>query len=800
MTSPAPRDFLRCGLALPLAAVALLAAAPSARADDETGWPRGFDSSSGSFVIYQPQPETLSGDLLSCRAAFSLQKVGTQAPAFGVLWFTERLQIDRDSSAVNGRDLDVTRVRLPGITAAEAPRYEKLVEQEAKGWDLSGSLDELQAGLAASEKERASVADLETSPPRIVFSNQRAILVQYDGSPALGPIEGSSLQRVENTPYAVVYDPGHGDYYLSGAHLWYTSKDPLAHWHAVSAPPAAVASVVPPDTSSSDRIEGEPPVVLTATEPTELISCDGPPDYAPLAGGELLFVTNTESDVFREIKTQSIFVLLAGRWYRAASPDGPWTFVRSDQLPDSFRRVSSESPKAEILASIAGTEQADDAVADAEIPQTSAIRRDSTDVQVAYDDDPQFEAVEGTDLQYAVNTDSQVILADGRYYLCDQGVWYVSDYADGPWSVSETRPLEVDDIPPSCPVYNVRYVYIYEVTPDVIYMGYLPGYVGCFPYYGTVVYGTGYHYRPWRRHHYFPRPFTWGFFPHYNPWLSRWSFGYSYCSGFFRTGYRWNHEPRFRHYAPLWFGPGGYHRPLYGADQKPVRSRDALKQRQRSSDVLPMNLYNRSTNVSRVVRTVSQIPAHGVRPFPAKPVGLPNNVLAGKDGKVYRRAAPGNWQVNQGRKWVPTRDVEPKPTAPDRADGTAPGSKGGGRSPGDRPTPPPSRPETPPKQTHDAPPARSEPPQRQPRTEPPAHPAPPPLSRKPGDLEREYHARERGGSTKPSEAPPPAQRAEPQRRDQKPPEARQPETKPPDAKQQEQKKPEPKKPDRPRGH
>ena len=43
-------------------------------------------------------------------------------------------------------------------------------------------------------------------------------------------------------------------------------------------------------------------MVLTATEPTELISTDGPPRYAPLVGDELLYVTNTESDVVREVE------------------------------------------------------------------------------------------------------------------------------------------------------------------------------------------------------------------------------------------------------------------------------------------------------------------------------------------------------------------------------------------------------------------------------------------------------------------------------------------------------------------
>src|SRR6185503_5451172 len=166
-----------CGLVLIPATAALTAAGP-VRADDP-GWPRQFDSPSGSFVIYQPQPEDLYGNTLEGRAAFSLKKSDDAIRTFGVLWYTEQVEIDRDSSTVVARNLDVTKVRLPGITSDEAARYESLVEEEAARWDLSGSLEELRAGLAAAEKERASVAGLDNEPPHILFSNQRAILVVY---------------------------------------------------------------------------------------------------------------------------------------------------------------------------------------------------------------------------------------------------------------------------------------------------------------------------------------------------------------------------------------------------------------------------------------------------------------------------------------------------------------------------------------------------------------------------------------------------------------------------------------------
>ena len=51
----------------------------------------------------------------------------------------------------------------------------------------------------------------------------------------------------------------------------------------------------------------------------------------------------------------------------------------------------------------------------------------------------------------------------------------LSDNASGPWAVSTDRPDEVDRIPPNSPAYNTKYVYIYDVAPDYVYMGYTPG-------------------------------------------------------------------------------------------------------------------------------------------------------------------------------------------------------------------------------------------------------------------------------------------------------------------------------------
>jgi hypothetical protein len=745
---PASSPTRNHGVSIAASLLSVLLIAPGVSAQG-SGWPRQFDSTSGSFIVYQPQPEQLTGNMVTARAAFSLQKSDTAVATFGVLWFQAHVQVDRDSSTVTESDLDVTLVRLPGASPAEAKRYEHLVEAEATGWDLSGSVEELQAGLAASAKEQRSIEDLDHTPPHILFSTKRALLVLYDGQPQLGPIEGSRLQRVVNTPCAVVFDSVGAAYYLNGANLWYRASEPLGPWSVISAPPADVAAVVPPDSTASDQVEGVPPVVVTATEPTELVVTDGEPLLEPLVGKELFYVTNTEGDVLRDAKTASVYVLLSGRWYTARALDDPWVYIAADSLPAVFSRIPADSPKGNLLASVAGTEESDNAVADDQIPQTSAISRDNHDVWVEWDGQPQFEVIPGTTLQFGVNTDSEVLLAGGRYYLCDQGVWYVAGDPNGPWAVSIDRPDGLADLSPSCPVYNVRYVDIYSVTPDMVQVGYLPGYLGYYPCRGTIVYGTGYRYRPWRsRHHYYPRPCTWGFNARYNPWLSRWSFGISYWSGFMRVGLRWQQTPapglQQHRYSP-WLGPGGYRRPLFAANRTMMRVQPARAQ-PRILDLTPMNLYARSWNAGRVAKPGGRAMKPGFVGAGRK-ARVPDDVFAGRDGKVYQRVGGGEWKVNQAGRWKPT----PTPVAP----ATPVTPAGSFQRPRVQPAPMPVMPSAPAERRPGPGQRPSQPPAPMPVVHAPARPQP---ASSPGVLERDFRARER--TKEPAPPPPPAARPE----------------------------------------
>jgi hypothetical protein len=75
----------------------------------------------------------------------------------------------------------------------------------------------------------------------------------------------------------------------------------------------------------------------------------------------LLWVQNTESDLFRLGEGGPVFFLVAGRWFSAPGFNGPWTFATT-ALPADFARIPLEHERSRVLASVPGTVQAAEAV------------------------------------------------------------------------------------------------------------------------------------------------------------------------------------------------------------------------------------------------------------------------------------------------------------------------------------------------------------------------------------------------------------------------------------------------------
>ena len=542
---------------------------PSALAQ-ESGWPRTLPLEQGMVTIYSLQVDEMSDDVIHFRAALAYRATPDSEPVFGAGWFESRVRIDASNRIVHPMDLKVTETRFPAGTDDVQSELSLVLAQRSPVWNLDFSLDELEAALQTAETESQAV---NTAPPQIVYRDHPALLISMDGEPVLREIKNSPFEAVINTPYPLIFDGKH--YYLNAAKdVWYRASKATGPYQFETNPPADIAAMV--NASDSVAANKQPvesitaantPEILVSTEPTELIVTEGPAAFVPLVD-DLLVLQNSDDDVFMHISSQKFYIVLAGRWYRANSLNGPWAYQSADKLPIAFANIPQDSNQADSRVYVAGTDEARDAVMDAQIPQTAKVARGEVDIEVKYDGEPIYEPVDGTDLVYIQNTGSTVIQSGSLYYLVEDGVWYVSSSPNGAWQVSDHRPAQVDTILPTSPVYNAKYVHVYESTPSVVYVGYTPGYTGSYIYHNTIVYGSGWNYSPWvSPYYYYPRHSTWGFNVSYNSW-GGWNYGLSwgwglfgmsyYSGGYWHQNQYWHH----RHYGR--WGPGGYRsRPVH---------------------------------------------------------------------------------------------------------------------------------------------------------------------------------------------------------------------------------------------
>ena len=565
-------------------------------------------------------------------------------------------------------------------------------------WNLEMSMDQIASSLDTTAQQKQQAQAFNNNPPQIIYSTVPSMLVSIDGDPVLQPIENSSLQRVANTPFLIVYNPNEQRYYLNGNGVWYTSSDIKTGWNVSGRLPREVAMLADDleqkgdiplrDTVSASIL----PQIIVSTNPAELIQSKGEANLVPIEGTNILYVSNSDDNILLDVNTQQYYALLSGRWYAAPKLQGPWAFVPPDQLPGEFATIPVGSPKDNVLASIAGTPQATDAVHDAMLPQTATVDRSSTTTSVQYDGDPEWDKIDNTDdLYYSPNASESVLRQGNRYYAVDNGVWFASDAASGPWAVATVRPSQVAYIPPSYPVYNVRYVYIYDYTPNVVYVGYTPGYTGSYIYGPTIVYGTGFYYHPWHRKVYIPRPVTWGLNMAYNPWTG-WSIGYSWNYGIPSGWFGWAWDPAVA-WGPRWggwWGPHAYRPPVfipynhyYGP--RPVINHNVniiinnyytrqARTRQTNTQVSPVrllnttggNIYANRQGVA-VVRPANQLPGrNSQKPVtPANPNARPGNtgVVSPAPATNKPGTRPNESAVNPGvQPTTPPKNVKVSPS------------------------------------------------------------------------------------------------------------------------------------------
>src|SRR5580693_3278636 len=504
----------------------------------DPGWPRTITKPGGKLILYQPQVDDWQNyQVVDGRMAFTVTPTGGQSHV-GVVTAQMKSVVNMDDHTVLLSDPKVTSISFPSLDPATTAKMDELMKTFLNpAATMTISLERLAASV--KKTKAPPVASVKNDPPEIFVSLRPAILLLVNGPVTMAPIAQSDLQFVVNANWPVFFEASSSNYYLFDGKGWQTSKGVQGPWSTTSQLPKQM-SKVPQNANFADLktfIPAPPgsaasaPTVYYSASPAEIVVFKGRPEWTAIPGTQLSYASNTDSPVFKYTPTGAFYYLTSGRWFTSTTPlRGPWTFA-TYSLPPDFKNIPASSPPGAVLASVPGTPEAEDAVLIAQIPTTVTVNPAEApkEVQVSYVGAPQFVPIAGTTMLYATNTPNKVIQVGSQYYLCYQGVWFLSATPSGPWVVAQTVPQVIYTIPPTSPVYNVTYVTQVPASSGYVQASYTAGYMGAFIMGATVgaivCSGTGYYYPPYIYHgYYYPYASTYGYHT-YNSYTGAYGYG-----------------------------------------------------------------------------------------------------------------------------------------------------------------------------------------------------------------------------------------------------------------------------------
>ncbi|HEX6976081.1 MAG TPA: hypothetical protein VF147_16855, partial [Vicinamibacterales bacterium] len=632
--------------------------------------------------------------------AVSYRPKSGEKPVPGTIKLEADTKVAVDDRLVNFQQMKIVEANFPTLPKEQLREITDKIDTAMPAEDRVIALDRVLANLDKSQVIPKNVEGIKADPPTIFFSKTPAVIVNLDGEAIWSPIKENDLKFAVNTNWDLFQHGPTNTYYLRNNDSWLKTADVMkGPWAPAGTLPDSFKKL-PADDNWKDVRAALPgraiksaamPRIFVSDKPAELILLTGEPNYLQVQGTGLLWVSNTESDVFRAGKTGPVYYLVAGRWFSAPDFTGPWTFA-TPSLPADFKKIPLEHQRSRVLAAVPGTDQATEAVLLAQIPNTARVnKKDLKAPDVAFQGDPQFQPIEKTTVQRAVNTDKDVFKIGELFYMCYQGVWFVGKTATGPWEVASSVPDVIYQIPASSPSHHVTYVTVEDddSSDEWVTFAAAAGYTGMMIAWGCTVWGTGWYYPPyWGYGGYYP--YYYGHFPTYgySAWYNPWTGAYGRSAGVYGpyggagVGARYN--PRTGTYArgAAAYGPYGArgvaqaYNPrtgAYGATRQGsnVYGSWGSTAVQRGDDWAKTNRYtnNRTGTTTRTIRSdegnaVTRRGAGGG----AVGVGSSGDVYAGRDGNVYRRQ-DGTWQKYDDGGWSNT-DRQPsgeRPTPSDRA-------------------------------------------------------------------------------------------------------------------------------------
>jgi hypothetical protein len=464
---------------------------------DEDGWPRLLTFDDGSrLVLHAPQIKGWR-DFKSLEAllAATIELPDAKREAFGTIRLRAATEVDHRRGVALIREPEVVEVNFPALGPDQLKRARSVVERAARVGTEEVALDDVIPGAATGSGEVREVAVANT-PPKVIVSRKAALLIVFAGAPEYVPIEGTDLLLALNTPSLLFKHAKTGWHYLFGWGSWIKARDLKGRWVPAPTLPSTFNKL--PDeplwSGLKKYIPGKAlpaadvPVVHVATEPTELLVTFGEPNFEPIPDTNLMYLANTESDVFLHSKDGLYYWLVSGRWYRTQGTDRPLEFC-TDKLPADFARIPADHPAGRVLASVPGTPAAAEALFANGVPRKATVKRADVKLEVSA---PAFVGVTGAaGVEWAPDADLDVFRVGDRYYACSDGLWFASAKASGQYELADAVPDALYAIPPEHHAFNVTYVRVASSDAESVTYAHTAGYYGSYASGGVVVWGTG---------------------------------------------------------------------------------------------------------------------------------------------------------------------------------------------------------------------------------------------------------------------------------------------------------------------
>jgi hypothetical protein len=186
--------------------------------------------------------------------------------------------------------------------------------------------------------------------------------------------------------------------------------------------------------SKTQPLKNDPPKIIFSSSPALLVYVDGAPRYEPVKDTALTRVVNTRM-LLLKAATGTHYLHLFDGYLEAPGLDGPWTVSKAppkDAAKAEEQALASRQTDLLVGREDPGTNQRP-TLANGPVPQIF-VATNPTELIVTQGE-PNFVAIGGTKLLYAINTTGNVFnhLADRKTYILLSGRWFRSASMQGPW-------------------------------------------------------------------------------------------------------------------------------------------------------------------------------------------------------------------------------------------------------------------------------------------------------------------------------------------------------------------------------